>query len=127
MIILGSYFFRPDQQLSVFSQESHLLPFTDQKTIEFLIIIAEFLSNGLSFDNSLNKALSIYLENFNLSKTISPFDRFKIAFMLKSKQSFDNISRGRRKLGTLKISKYSLEDEFTEYSDKIYKKNSKIE
>lgn len=65
MMILGSFLFRPDQQLSVFSHQSYLLPFTDQKTTEFLMILAEYLTNGLSFDNSLNKALNIYLENFN--------------------------------------------------------------
>jgi hypothetical protein len=70
LMVIGSLFLHPDNQLSVFSHQSQFKPFTDQKTTEFLIILAEYLINGLSFNHSLNNALNVYLKNFNENYSI---------------------------------------------------------
>ena len=73
-MIFGSFFFRPDQRLSVFFDQSPLLPFIDQKTAEFFMILADFLINGLSFENSMNIALDIYSQNYLVKENISKKD-----------------------------------------------------
>ncbi len=74
-VFFGSFFFLPDRHLSVFADHSPLLPFTDSKTIEFLVIHAENLISGLSYTKSLNKALNISIKNSkeNLSPSIKEF------------------------------------------------------
>ncbi len=62
-LLIGSLVFRPDRHLAVFTGQSSFLPFTDDRTIEFLVILAEHLSSGKSFTKSINKALSIFLHN----------------------------------------------------------------
>ena len=62
-VFFGSFLFRPDKHLSIFTSDSPILPFTDNKTIEFLMIHAENLSSGVSYTKSLNKALNIYITN----------------------------------------------------------------
>ncbi|MHA1993813.1 MAG: hypothetical protein ACW97Z_04685 [Candidatus Hodarchaeales archaeon] len=63
MVFFASIIFRPDKHLSVFAGHSPLLPFIDDRTIEFLVIHAENLVSGLSYIKSLNKALNVYIEN----------------------------------------------------------------
>ena len=63
LIFFGSFLFQPDKHLSVFAGHSPILPFTNSRTIEFLVIHAENLSSGLSHTRSLNKALNIYIQN----------------------------------------------------------------
>ena len=63
MMLGGSFLLRPDRGLTIFSNQSPFLPFYDTKTSEFLLILGEYLTGGLSFDKSFLKAFNIYLEN----------------------------------------------------------------
>ncbi|PWI49140.1 hypothetical protein CEE45_03090 [Candidatus Heimdallarchaeota archaeon B3_Heim] len=73
-VFFGSFIFRPDKHLSIFTSHSLILPFTDNKTIEFLMIHAENLSSGVSYTKSLNKALNIYITNSTADLTSSMKD-----------------------------------------------------
>jgi hypothetical protein len=63
LVFLASIIFRPDKHLSVFAGQSPLLPFTDDRTVEFLVIHAENLLSGVSYIRSLNNALNVYIKN----------------------------------------------------------------
>jgi hypothetical protein len=65
-LILGTIFSHPNRYLSVFSNDTHLSLSYDNKSLEFLVILAENLIRGNSYEKSLNIALnSIFLNSLN--------------------------------------------------------------
>ncbi len=58
-IVVGSFFIHPERQLTVFSSNNQLYLSYDKKSLEILIILAENLLKGNSFEKSLNNSLNI--------------------------------------------------------------------
>ncbi len=90
-IVVGSFFIHPERQLTVFSGNNQLYLSYDKKSLEVLIILAENLLKGNSFEKSLNNSLNIVTDGrkYNHSKgKLRQYAQFMLGHQYKSNMDF---------------------------------------
>ena len=119
LVFVASIIFRPEKQLSVFAGHSPLLPFTDDRTVEFLMIHAENLLSGLSYKKSLNKALNLYVENSTEGLTSSVKDALVSFRLCADPTSFTDFEAFQNFFSSRTLQILALVEKFSSISTRI--------
>lgn len=94
-IIFGSYFFHPERHLTLFSNNNQLFHVYGKNSLEFLVVLSENLSRGISFYRSLNNAMNIILKQSQSNDFVcksETFIQFRVGSIQKHKadENYEN-------------------------------------
>jgi len=94
VMVLGSIFSHPNRYMNVFTRDTHLSLSYENNSIEFLVILAENLIRGNSYEKSLNIALNSITVNRLNQTSLNQVAQFRLGKIPKTKSEefiFKNI------------------------------------